>query len=190
MTPRDRRALLIGGVLSALLLISLRAGPWGWKTLVQQRTELLARAELLARMQLDLQSEATLEDSGESVRRRLAELAPALLAAKTGSDAAADLSARVTASAERHGVRTTRKDPVVDSAARAGLGQVGLRVSLESDTKGLLGFLNDLRREPSVLVIDDLEITSDDPFVSPDRPELLRSELTVRGWYLSGKEMP
>jgi hypothetical protein len=190
VTTRDRRALIVGGVLIALSIFTLRVSPWVSRTLAEQRVQLETRAELLERMRGDVRLAARLEDSGKVVKARLAELAPRLLAARTSLDAAADLSARLTAATERHAVRVLRKDLTAGTAERGGLAQAAFRLELESDTRGLLGLLDELNRASAVLTVDSLEVTVADPFASADRPELLRSRLSVRGWFLAKKSLP
>jgi hypothetical protein len=188
VTLRDRRALIAGGAVVGLAILILKLGPWAWQTVIEQRTELQARAELLERMRADVRSAARLEDSGVVVKGRLAMLAPKLLTGRTTSEATADLGARLAAAAVRHRVRVSRTDPVIDSTERRGIGPVALRAVLESDTRGLFGLLEAVGREPAVLVIDSLRITVADPLVPADRAELLRTDLTVSGWFLSAKD--
>ncbi|MGH7526893.1 MAG: type II secretion system protein GspM [Gemmatimonadales bacterium] len=190
MTGRDRKALMVGGAVVGLALLVLRVGPWGWRTVQETRAELQARAELLGRVQADVRLAAGLEDSAGVIRARMAALAPKLLAGGTAGEAAADLGSRLAAAAERHSVRVSRTDPVADSVVQDRLGQVVLRAALESDTRGLFGLLQAVGEETAVLVADDLRIAVADPHVPGDRPELLRTELTLRGWYLPGKRSP
>ncbi len=188
MNSRDRRALITGGAFVGLAILILKLGPWVWRTVVEQRAELQARAELLERIRAEVRSAAQLEDSGIVVKGRLATLAPKLLTGRTAPEAAADLGARLATAAARHRVRVSRTDPVIDSTERRGMGPVALRVVLKSDTRGLFGLLEEVGREAAVLVIDSLRVTVADPVVPADRVELLRSDLTVGGWFLSAKE--
>lgn len=169
-----------------LALFLLKLAPWGWRAVTDAQAELRSRAELLERMRADIRAADLLEDSAVVVKTRLATLAPRLLTGPTGAEARADLGARLAAAAARHRVRVSRTDPVADSVERWGLGWVAVRTTLESDTRGLLGFLEAVRQEPAVLVIDGLGIAVADPLVPADRPEQLRTDLTVRGWFLPG----
>jgi hypothetical protein len=185
VSPRDRRALIAGGAAVGLAILIVKLGPWAWRTVMEQRAELEARAGLLERMRADVRSADRLEDSGVVVKGRLATLAPKLLTGRTSAEATADLGARLVAAAVRHRVRVSRADPVIDSTERWGIGRVALRATLESDTRGVFELLDAVGREPAVLVIDGLAITVADPHVSGDRPELVRTDLTVRGWFVS-----
>jgi len=184
VSPRDRRALLLGGAAIGLALVALRLVPWSVVLIRGRVAALEARAELLERMRADIHSAQELEDSGAVVRRGMVALAPALLVGGTASAASADLGARLAAAAARNRIRVSRTEPVFDSAGSGALRGVGVRVALESDTRGLLQFLDALSRESSVLVLDNLRAEVADPQVPAGQPELLRTELTVRGWYL------
>lgn len=187
MSPRDRRALLIGGAVVAAAVLALRVAPWAARAVFDRRAELEASAALAARMEDEVRSASHLEDSGAVVRTRLAALAPALLAGTTPAEASADLAGRLAAAAERHRVRVSRTDQVPDSGGADGLRQVRLRVAIESDTRGLLAFLRELSRESAVLLVDSVRTVVADPQVPAGRPELLQSELTVRGWWLDAR---
>lgn len=190
MTARDRRALTAGAVVVGLALLLLRVAPSGWQRFQETTSATQARAELLARMRDDVESASRLEDSAAVITRRMAALAPALLVGGTGSEAAADLGLRLSAAAERHRVRVNRTDRVADSAVGNGLARVTLRMALESDTQGLLGLLGTTAKETAALVADELRIAVVDAHVPAGRPELLQTELTVSGWYLTGKRAP
>ena len=188
MTSRDRRALTAGAVVVGLALLCLRIAPAGWQRFQATANATQARSELLARMRDDVRSASRLEDSAVVIRRRMAALAPEVLVGETGSEAAADLGLRLSAAAERHRVRVNRTDQVADSAFGNGLARVTLRMALESDTQGLLGLLDATATETAVLVADELRIAVLDAHVSAERPELLQTELTVSGWYLTAKD--
>jgi type II secretory pathway component PulM len=188
--PRDRRALLAGGLVLGLAFVVLRLGPWMWRSATEQRTGLEARTAILERMRAEVRGAARLEDSGMVVKGRLAALAPKLLAGGTASEATADLAGRLDAAAARHRVRVSRTDPVHDTATRRLIRQVALRAELESDSRGLFELLHAVTREPAILLIDSLRIVVTDPFVPSNRPELLRTNLRLSGWFLLAKDAP
>jgi hypothetical protein len=189
MTPRDRRALLVGAATIAVAVVALRLAPLAGKQVRSAREDLEAHAELLARMQTDVRDAARLQDSAEVVRRRMAGLAGQVLSPGNEAEAAASLGALVSMAAERQRVRVSRTEAVADSA-RAGLARrVSLRATLESDTAGLLGLLGALARGPAVLTVADLRVAADAP-PAPAASELLHTEITVRGWYLPSAGTP
>jgi type II secretion system (T2SS) protein M len=184
MRPRDRRALVAGGLAVGITVLALRLGPWTWNALHRSRETLEARLELLARMRSDLGAAAQLQDSGVVVRQRMATLAPRLLAPRDSTQAAMALGALVTLAAERHSVRVSRTDALADSAWAGPARRVSVRASLESDTTGLLGLLQALSQRVELLVVGDVTVVATDPSAAPSRPEVLHTELTVQGWYL------
>ena len=182
MTPRDRRALALGAAVVAAAL-TLRLAPLALARLQGARERLEGRVELLAHMRADLRDATRLQDSAEVVRRRIARLAGQLLSPRTEVEAAASLGALVSLAAERHHVRLGRAEAVPDSANAGPARRVSLHAALESDTAGLLGLLGALADSPAVLTISALSVVADPPS-APGAPELLHTEITVRGWYL------
>jgi len=83
----------------------------------------------------------------------------------------------------------SRTEALADSAYAGRARRVSLRATLESDTAGLLGLLRALAGGPAVLMIGDLRVAADAP-LAPAAPELLHTEITVRGWYLPRTGMP
>ncbi len=187
MNARDRRAIVVGAAVVGLAIMVLKAGPWGWRRVVEVEAELRGRAEMLEGMRADVRASALLDDSAKVVRRRLAALAPKLLTGRTAAEAAADLGARLAVFAESHRVRVSRTESVPDSTDGGALVRVAVRAVLESDTRGLFRFLESVGRDPVVLVVEEVRIAVADPYVGRDRPELLHTELVVRAWYLPGK---
>ena len=185
MSPRDRRGVTLGIAIITTAVVLLRLAPWGWRTVAEQSAELRARAEVLERMRNDLGSSGALGDSAEALRSRVGLLAPALLTGATRSHAMADLNDRLSVTAERHRVRVGRKEPLADSVQDGELGRVAMRVQLESDTRGLLTLLTAMASGTAILVTDSLRITVSDPLVTSEQAEVLRTELTISGWYLA-----
>ncbi len=183
MTPRDRRAVLTGVATIAVAVVALRLAPMAGAQLRSAREDLEARAGLLARMRADVRDTARLRDSAEVVRRRMGGLAEQLLSPDSQAEAATALGALVSMAAERQRVRVSRTEAIADSAYAGLAHRVSLRATLESDTAGLLGMLRVLASGPAVLSVGDLRVAADAP-PAPAAPELLHTEITVRGWYL------
>jgi hypothetical protein len=183
MTPRDRWAVLAGVAAVAVAVVALRLAPMAGAQLRSAREDLEARAGLLARMRADLRDTARLQDSAEVVRHHMAVLAGRFLSPDSQAEAATALGALVSMAAERQRVRVSRTEVVVDSAYAGLARRVSLRATLESDTAGLLRMLRVLAGGPTVLVVGDLRVAADPP-PAPAAPELLHTEITVRGWYL------
>ena len=101
MTPRDRRALALGGAVIAAA-VALRLVPLAVGRVQDARERLEARVELLARMRADLRDATRLQDSAEVVRRRIAGLAGQVLSPRTEVEAEASLGALVSMASERN----------------------------------------------------------------------------------------
>ena len=190
MTRRDRRALVVGAAVAAAAILLLRVGPAALQALAGAHAGLEQRAALLARMRAELADTPRLEQAGAAVRRQMDSLAPLLLTGRTPTEAGADLAARVSVLAERHRVRVTRTDPLPDSALAGGLGRVGVRASVESDSGGLLELLRGIAADPTLLVVDGLRADVGDPRVPSDRAEIVRGEISLHGWYLQPSRRP
>ncbi|HEX5387136.1 MAG TPA: GspMb/PilO family protein [Gemmatimonadales bacterium] len=185
MNPRDRRALIWGGAIVAFATLGLRVAPGAVRELRARRDALSAKQLLLARIHADLQGASALVDSAPAVERRLVALAPRLLDGPDESAATSDLTSRVTRAAGRS-ARIVGTAPEPDSARVGRLRRVGLRVSVASDAPGTLAMLARLGEGGVVLSVSGVAITAVDPASGPGTPEILRSDVTVRGWYLEG----
>ena len=186
MTPRDRRALRLGFAAVGLALAA-RLGVIAAARVWDARERLDARVELLARMRADLREAPRLQDSAEAVRRKIGGLAGEVLAPGTEMEAAASLSSLVSMAADRGHLRVSRSETMPDSARAGPARRVSVRASLESDTGGLVGFLSALASGAAVLTVGELSVAADPP-PSPSAPELLHTDVTVRGWYLPRAE--
>jgi hypothetical protein len=187
---RERRALVLGGAIVVVAALVLRVVPWGVRSVAGQHERFTAQAALLARAVDDMRTAGTLVDSGAVLEGRVRALAPKILSGSSEAEAVADLTAKLAAGATRHRVKINRIDLLPDSTRAGQLRAVRLRASLESDSRGTLELLRLLTRDDVVLTLPDLRVTAIDPHTTDQRPEILRTEITVRGWFLerrSGK---
>lgn len=184
MTPRDRRALFLGGaVIGAALLIG-RVLPMAVRHWRAGEAELADRTALLERERGELRGIGSLEDSARVIEARLVGLAPALLSGATGAEGVADLEGRVNLAASRHRTRVVRMDREPDSVGVARLRRVKVTVQVESDWGGVVEFLRALDDDPAALTLETLSVSAADPTSSSARAEILRADLEVSGWYL------
>jgi hypothetical protein len=168
----------------------LRVAPWAYGEIRDLRQRFETKTELLARTRADIRSAAQLVDSGTALKKGILALAPKILAGAGESEALADLAGRLALIAERHRVRLDRTERLPDSTRAGRLRRVALRAHIESDSRGTLEMLAAVGRGPTVLALRDLRIMAIDPD-SPDRvAELLRTELTVEGWFLQRDSAP
>ena len=188
MTARDRQALLLGGsvVLTAVLL--LRVVPWSVRRMLAAEAGLRDGAALLARTRAALAEGGVLRDSARTLGQALVGLAPKLLSGHTVADATADLSGRLNLAASRSQATLARVDQVPDSAVAGRLRRVRLRATLESDVRGVLGVLRAVEFNEAAFAVHELRIVATDPISADRRPEVLRFEVTVTGWFLAQGE--
>jgi hypothetical protein len=85
-------------------------------------------------------------------------------------------------------MRIERTSSLPDSAGAGGLRPASLRAALEGDSRGTLGMLGALARGRVALTTTDLRITAANPAAAGAVAELLKVEVTVRGWYLPRAE--
>jgi hypothetical protein len=183
MTPRDRKALLLGAavVLGAVLL--LRVIPWGVRSVLALRTRTLERVETLTRAQDVLAAAPALRDSLTRALGAVVALAPRLVDGRTAAEASASLSALVSMAASRHQVRLVRLDPLPDSAAGV-FRRVAVHAELEGDVRGLTRFLRAIETGDPLLTIPTLAVLAPDPLGRVPGPEALRAEVDVTGFFL------
>jgi len=184
MTPRDRRALLLGGVVIATAVLSLRVLPSLIRHASGAYAQLHEHAALLARTREEMASLPTLRDSAATLSQALVALAPQLLSGSTAAEAGSDLSGRMNLAAARAPARVERLDPMPDSTGNGRLGRVRVRAALETDVRGLIALLRAIDAGDEVLRLEDLHVEAPDPAAVNRGPEILKVEVTVSGWYV------
>jgi hypothetical protein len=119
----------------------------------------------------------------------LVGLAPKLLSG-TSVEAGADLSAQLNLFASRNAAKLERLDVLPDSGRAGRLACTRAHVALETDSRGLVGFLRAIAAANAALAVRELRIVAPDPG-SPERvPEILKVEVTVEGWYVRDPAAP
>ena len=182
MTPRDRRALVLGGVAVAGALLGLRLLPWTVRGIGDLHRRAAESVQTLARARAVLDASPARRDSLARALIGIVALAPKLVDGSSSAEAGASLSGLVSLAASRHALRVLRLDPLPDSAA-AVFGRVAVRTELEGDLAGLTQFLHALEAGEPVLSATRLAVLAPDP-AATGRPEVLRIEARVEGWYL------
>lgn len=185
MSPRDRRALVLGAGVAAAAFLGLRGLPWAVREARVWRERTAARRELLLGARLEIRDALALDDSVAAVEKQLLSMASAVLAGNRQADAAADLVGRINAVAARERVRLVRTAVLPDTACVVRLGRVTVRASFEGDARGALGLLARLEAEGSPFTVADARLTALDPASVRTAPEVLAGEIVVRGWYMA-----
>lgn len=170
--------------------LALRAAPAAVGR-IDDASELLAsRRALLQRLEQELAGLDAMADTANQLQARVVGLAPRILTGTSPAEAAADLVGRITHATDASSVKLTSAEPVPDSTVAGGLRRVAVRMGFEGDIRGVVGTLRALERDPGALQLDDLSVLSMEPTGEENRPEVLRAELTVRGWHQAKVKTP
>jgi hypothetical protein len=181
LPARDRRTLLLGGTVIALLLLLFKGLP-AWR-----RWDAGARAsgaELVAaaaRAQADVRSLPALADSVAARHRRLVALAPLVLDGSTPAAAGASLASLVSGAAARANVALGTVQLQPDTATTGTFVRVTVRGDATGDLPGIARMLALLEGGPELLAVREVSITQPDPGGPADRVETLRLEFSVQG---------
>jgi hypothetical protein len=146
---------------------------------------LLAQRALLDRAEAALGQLDSVEARAGRTREQLIALAPRLVSGQTDAEAQADLNGRLALHANRERTRLLRADPVADSGREGQLHRVRLRLVVESDWSGLVGFLKSVISDPAVLRVTSVAVRGTELPTTSAGPEVLTGEVEVTGWYLA-----
>lgn len=188
MTSKDRRAVVAGGAVILAAVLGLRVVPRVVSSALAARSSLEEQATLLAWARAELSALPSLRDSAAVLTRALVALAPRLLDGANAVEAGADLAARLNHAATRAPARLDRVEPVSDTVTAGRLMRASARATLETDVRGLVSLLRTLETGDALVGIERLEVVSPDPATPERRPEILRVEIVVVGWYLTNRE--
>lgn len=187
MTRRDRTALILGIGVILTAVLALRVLPWSVRRALAATGDLRERATLLAHAQQDLVQSALLRDSAVGITQALVGLAPRLLSGTSAAEAGADLSAQLNLVASRSAAKLERLDVLPDSVRAGRLGRARVHVALETDIRGLAGFLRAIGAGDAALTVQQLRVVAPDPGSAERLPEILKVEVTVAGWYVRAR---
>lgn len=180
---RGRRTIALGAGVVLLCWLGLRVIPAAAGRVRNANEMLETRRALLERLETELAGLEVLADTTKALQARVIGLAPRILSGTGGAEALNNLVGRVTLAKDRGLTKLTRTDPVPDSVVAGRLGRVALRVGFEGDIRAVVGTIRALEDDPAALVLDDLRVMALDPQSGQDVAEVLRVELTVRGWH-------
>lgn len=183
LSARDRRALLAGGVLVALAVLSTRGLPAWFELLGRSRDDAVLARRGLADARAVIAAAPALRDSLAARRSRYIATAPALIAAATPSAAASRLSALVSAAAMSAGVAVSSVMLRADTSSANGFGRPSVRGEARGDISGLTQFLLLMEIGPPLLRVAELTVTQSDP-TGTGRPEELRIAFLIEGMSL------
>lgn len=180
MQARERRAVRIGIVAIALLLLMRTGVPWlqQWRDGQRVRSESVQLE--LARLRSESLNTNALRDSASARRSRLNLLSRSLLRAPNSQEAAADLSAAVEGYCAEHSMNLVSLTLLADSTVRLGLTMIGVRLVTDAGILALARFIADVESDDRHLVIRELTVSQSDPSASESVAEQLRIEVLVQ----------
>jgi len=183
VTPRDRRALFVGGAVVCGALAVLRVLPWTVAAVGRLRERTTQQFAAASRARVVLAAAPATRDSLARVLNAIVALAPQLVDVHSAAEAQASLSALVSLAASRHGLTVARLDPLPDAAAGV-FRRVTLHAELQGDVAGLAGLLRAVETSEPLLSVVSLAVSAPDPYAHPHTPEVLQLEIDVSGYYL------
>lgn len=179
LSPRDRRALAIGIVSVAGLVIVGRIVPaWrGWERAIVAQASEAARGA--ARDQVLARNARAIHDSLTARRARLTSLAPTWLSGDSPASAGAGLAALATRAATDADLTLGTVDIRTDSVGPNEFVPVHVRLSVSGDIQGLATLLAGLDRAPVALRVASLAVQGGDPAAPSQRAEVLHADLAI-----------
>jgi hypothetical protein len=183
MTPRDRRALMLGGAVLLPVLLVMWVGRPAVSKVRALRAEVARERDLLRRELALLAAVPALESSVATLAEEMERAATRLFPGADPLAATAGLGAYVSELARRHRVHVQQGEtrPAVPAAGDLVAVEVGLRV--QSDLEGALDFLSALERGSRLVEVARLTIErgASARDREPDH-ETLAIALVVRGY--------
>lgn len=178
-----RRAVFIGLMTILVSWCVLKGIPGVVRYVLRTEAGLQELAFSLGRDRAEVAFGQSLTESDAVPNAQILSLAPSLLAGSSPEAAFDDLAARVTAAARSSRARLEQLEAVADSSTAGWLRRSAVRVSLEGDIRGMVETLESLMDGPA-LRLEDMHILTTGDHEPAGAQEVLRSEFTVRGWYL------
>ena len=202
LTPRDRRAVLIGAaVLVPGLLWSLVASPY--LSAVADANERLAAERGLLRRELELLASASeYPKAFDAGAERLLKAAPRLMGGEDDGSASAAMAGYVRRLARMGGANLTRVEPAAAFDAGGGVRALPVAVTGETDLEGLLTFLQLIESGPKLVHVQELRLeaaggpapmaayAAPTPFYTPGnaQPEVITFRFTATAFTLASSK--
>ena len=179
LSPRDRRALIVGAASIGGLVFVGRALP-AWR---RWQADVIASAQsasaAAARDRVLALNALAIHDSLHARSARLAALAPTWLSEDSPAAASAALAALVTRAATDAAMTLGALDLRTDSVGHEPFVPVHVRLSVTGDIQGLATFVAALDRGPCALNVRSLDVQAGDPAAPAQRPEVLHADLVI-----------
>ena len=175
---RDRRTLVIGILVIAILFLTSRGLPaWRRWDSYQRATAAEIQRQLTLAMS-NARHLSTTRDSASARLRRVDALRTSLVPGETIAEAGAALASLISDMADASNVRVVGISVRSDST-RGALARVAVRVAALSDVEGLVEFLRAVEQDESLLAVRELSVDQADVAAPDTRAEVLRIDLYI-----------
>jgi hypothetical protein len=186
ISPRERRTILIGMtlVLPALLWI-YGVRPYR-EALAESRAEVAMQRDLLARELALLQDAERYPAAYRTADSALLRAAPRLFDESDDVLATARLTSYVAGQALGSRVLLQEAESRPAQRSRDGIRRLQVEIRAESDTEGMLRFLNSLERGAKLVVVDEISLEREERSLARGRPPvgILVLRATLSGFAL------
>ncbi|MDB4913988.1 MAG: hypothetical protein JWM95_1632 [Gemmatimonadetes bacterium] len=188
VSTRDRRALILGGVVMLAVIALARGVP----AVAQRYAAVRERASLATqradRAQRAVRNASRTQAALRQVRAELATYDSALIQGNTPDGAAAELMQLVTEAAAAGDARVGSIQVAADTTGpRTTLAPVTARVTMSGDLMAVATMLQTLEAGPELLSVRELHI-SQSQMVRGQQVEVLQADLLVEGRYRRSRE--
>lgn len=173
----------MGAIVVGASWLALRAIPAGLALVREFSATTDQQIELLNRANARLSRVPALSDSLALLSQVADSLPSMLLSGEDVEAAEVDLMARVRALATDRPVRVQGFASATVDQDSGRLALAAVVVDLETDFRGLLGFLEGVERESRALAVEALRVTALDPDGEASAIEFLMASVTVSGWF-------
>jgi type II secretory pathway component PulM len=184
LSPRDRRALVWGGVVVAgALVVAFALKPY-FRTLAETRDDVRVQRELLARERAVVRASNALPAALQESRTALAQQSTPLFSGLDELSATSNLSDQITRAALANSVLISSLETKKTEALDQGIVALAVDFRAESDFEGILRFLNSLERGDRLINVSALAIQRLDRPVASGVPdtEVLAISGTITGY--------
>jgi hypothetical protein len=181
MSPRDRRALVIGLAAMCAIVGGSRLVPrWRvWDETARSSSEALDVD--VAALNARLRELPAMRDSARAVHARASTVRTRLIGAPTVGAAGARLATEIGNVADDLGIRVGAVQIRPDTLFRAGFARVAVTLSATGDVTHLADLLQSLESSELLLAVRELTVTPADVLAPDERPEILQFQLVVEG---------
>lgn len=190
LSERDRRTLVMGGILVVALVLLARGIPAWRRWDADTRASAREMATEAARAETTVRDLPASLDSLQARRARYVALGRGVLDGASTAAAGASLASLVSGAAARAGVQIGSVQVRPDTAGAGTFLRVTVRAEGTGDLPAITRMLEMLEGGRTLLAVRDLSITQPNPGGPAEQPEALRVELAVEGLALTARATP